>query len=87
MMFDQYLIVPALTDLASQCRIVRRSHEILHPDPLDHYERYPQQWTDVGFTNSRGKLVALRAGPDVVQDFRDSEPLCAGSCFTFNKTT
>lgn len=86
MMIEQYLIVPAVTDSAGQCRIVRRPHEIMHPDPLDCYRRYPEQWADAGFINSRGKLVALDAEPEVVQVFRDSEPLYSGLCFGFDKT-
>jgi hypothetical protein len=72
-----YLIVPAWSDQAGQCRIVARSHEIKHPDPLGHYRQFPAQWREVGLMNSQGKLVCLDAPASVVQEFRDCEPLMA----------
>lgn len=79
-----YLIVPALTDVAGQCRIVSRSHEQVHPNPLVHYRQYPQQWTQAGIMNSQGKLVCLDAPAVVVQEFKDCEPLAAGQTFSFD---
>lgn len=79
----QYLIVPAWSDQAGQCRIVRREHEIKHPDPLKHYRQYPEQWKEAGRMNSRGVVVALDATPEVLQEFRDCEPLMAGTSFDF----
>lgn len=79
-----YLIVPALTDQAGQCRIASRTQEQAHPNALAHYRQYPGQWTDVGIMNSQGKLVCLDAPVDVVQEFKDCEPLAAGQTFTFD---
>lgn len=79
----QYLIVPAWSDQAGQCRIVRREHEIQHPDPLQHYRQYPQQWQEAGIMNSRGVVVTLDASPEVLQEFRDCEPLMAGTSLSF----
>lgn len=79
----QYLIVPAWSDQGGQCRIVRREHEINHPDPLQHYRQYPEQWKEAGLMNSRGVVVTLDASPEVLQEFRDCEPLMAGTCFAF----
>lgn len=79
----QYLIVPAVTDLAGQCRIVMRAHDIVHPSPLQHYREYPQQWRDVGLINSRGCVVALEAPAEVRTEFKDCEPLMAGLSFSF----
>ena len=79
----QYLVVPAWSDQAGQCRIVRREHDAPHPDPLGHYRQYPQQWVDAGIMNSRGVVVALDAPPEVLQEFRDCEPIMAGTHFSF----
>lgn len=83
-MKTQYLIVPAWSDQAGQCRIVARSHEQQHPNPLQHYRQYDSQWKEVGVMNSQGKLVYLDAPAAVVQDFKDSEPLAAGLTFAFD---
>lgn len=79
-----YLIVPAWSDQAGQCRIVSRTHEIKHPSPLQHYREFPSQWGEVGIMNSQGKLVCLDAPDAVIQEFKDCEPLAAGLTLTFD---
>lgn len=84
-----YLIVPAVTDIAGQCRIV------LHPSwerheksrlqkwksPLAHYREHPDEWQDVGLMNSQGSVRCLDAPTEVLQEMRECEPLMAGTCF------
>lgn len=78
-----YLIVPAWSEQAGQCRIYSFTN---HPtDPLAHYRAYPQAWKEVGIMNSRGQLVCLTAPSHVYQEFKDSEPLMAGTVFTFDE--
>lgn len=79
-----YLIVPAWSDQAGQCRIVSRTHEVIHPKSLQHYREFPSQWGEVGLMNSQGKLVCLDAPPAVIQELKDSEPLSAGVCWSFD---
>jgi hypothetical protein len=64
-----YLIVPAWSDQAGQCRIVVRNG--LPADALADYRATPDYWIDVGLMNSRGELVYLDAPKSVVQEFRD----------------
>lgn len=71
-----YLIVPAFSDMANQCRIVFK------PDAsgaaLKQYRQNPEQWTEVGRMNAKGVLVYLDAPKAVVQAFKQTEPLMAG---------
>lgn len=83
-MKTQYLIVPAFSDQAGQCRIVARTHEHVHPQALQHYRNHADQWKEVGIMNSRGKLVCLDAPQLVIQDFKDCEPLGAGMTMSFD---
>ena len=50
-------IVPALTDIAGQCRIVARDY--FEGSARDNYRKEPEQWREVGLMNSRGKLVCF----------------------------
>lgn len=78
MSITQYLIIPAMTAQAGQCRIVKRSHDVNHPDPLGHYRKFPEQWADAGLMSSLGKVICIDGSPDVLQEFKDCEPLMAG---------
>jgi hypothetical protein len=55
-MQTSYLIVPALTDQAGQCRIVSRSHEAPVKDALAHYRWMPDEWREAGIMNSQGTI-------------------------------
>jgi len=74
-----YLIVPAETDIAGQCRIV--THLQKQTSPLAHYREHPDEWRDVGLMASQGYIRCLDAPADVWQDMRECEPLHAGMCF------
>lgn len=78
-----FYIVPAWSDQAGKCRIVSRTHEHV-PDAARHYRQFPEQWTEAGLMNSQGGLVALSASKAVFQELKDSEPLAAGVCWTFD---
>jgi hypothetical protein len=70
-------IVPALTDMAGQCRIVARSGEV--SSARDDYRANPQAWREIGLMNSHGRLVCLDADNLVVIDeLKACEPLAAG---------
>mgnify|MGYP000869350056 CR=1 FL=1 len=71
-----FYIVPAVTDLAGQCRIVRHDRRI--DNPSRHYNEHPEEWCEAGIMNSRGKLICLTASAETVQIFRECEPLMAG---------
>lgn len=78
-----FYIVPALTDIAGQCRIVACNASLKEiageaRSVRDHYSKYPQQWKEAGLMNSRGQVVALDAPPHVWAEFRADEPLMAG---------
>jgi hypothetical protein len=78
-----YYIVPAMTEIAGQCRIVA------FPDAVDNardaYRRNPDVWKDAGVMNSRGSLVALDAPTHVIHEFRSCEPLAAGLTFVLEE--
>lgn len=75
-------IVPAMTDLAGQCRIVARAGEV--DCARDDYRANPDAWKEIGLMNSRGKLVCLTAAPAVVDEMKSCEPLMAGLVFEFD---
>lgn len=75
-----YLIVPAWSDQASQCRIVSRPGAKI-ADPLANYRQSPNLWSEAGLINSRGFLVCLSASVEHCHEFRDCEPLMAGTTF------
>jgi hypothetical protein len=80
-----YLIVPALTDLAGQCRIVRRPHHgDLPAKALQCYRNDPDSWEEAGLMNSRGRIVCLDAPPAVYADMQNDEPLAAGLVYTYD---
>lgn len=84
-----YLIVPAMTDQAGQCRIVARKHlddHIFKPSALDNYRNDPDAWYEAGLMDSRGKVVCL---DDAVfaDDMKLDEPLRAGLVYTYDEET
>lgn len=78
-----FLIVPALTDLAGQCRIVHRTTAPHISLGVKEYREKTELWHEVGIMASDGHLVCLTAWSDVVDEFKDSQPLCAGSVFSY----
>lgn len=76
-MLFTYYIVPALTDVAGQCRIVARLKDDLRGSARENYRKEPAAWKEVGIMDSRGKLVCLdtKAATD---ELRSCEPLMAG---------
>lgn len=80
-----YLIAPALTDQAGQCRIVARTHgRVLTPD-LKNYREDPAAWREAGLMASTGTLRALEAPLGHQDHIRTCEPLAAGLTFTFEE--
>ena len=75
-------IVPAWSDQAGQCRLVRRT-ELVERDARTDYERHPGQWTEVGLMNSRGELLCFDGAPSHWATLVDSQPLAAGTEFHF----
>ncbi|WOB06496.1 hypothetical protein [Piscinibacter gummiphilus] len=78
-----YLIVPALTDQAGQCRIVRTFTQLGACDPLTHYRRWPEDWGEVGLMNSSGKLICFDGPQSVCEEIESCQPLMAGLVFTY----
>lgn len=74
-------IVPAETELGCRCRIVAAEQAI--PNPRDDYRQHPERWPEVGLMNAQGRLVCLRASPEIVKDVQSSEPLMAGMVFHY----
>jgi hypothetical protein len=72
-------IVPALTDMAGQCRIVMAQGR--HANARDAYRARPQDWREIGIMSSRGHVVCIDADASFVQELKDSEPLMAGVTF------
>ena len=70
-----YLIVPAETDLATQCRIV--SSAAAPSNALAAYRADPNAWQDSGLMNSQGKIVCLDDAA-LFARMREDEPLAAG---------
>lgn len=77
------LIVPALTEIAGQCRIVAFPGH--NTNALKDYRANPGQWHEVGLMNSHGKLVHLDAGKNVWDDIQGCEPLMAGLVFHYER--
>jgi hypothetical protein len=81
-----YLIVPAVTDQAGQCRIVKRQHDIDFKPPLGlrDYRDKPELWKEAGIMNSRGELVCLDCThPSHALHMKRDQPLMAGTTYTF----
>ncbi|MGV2866377.1 hypothetical protein [Achromobacter sp. AGC39] len=70
-------IVPAWSDQAGQCRIVRRDGPLVGT-ARESYRRDPTAWREVGLMNSRGELVCFDGPSEQLQELRDCAPLAAG---------
>ena len=81
-----YLIVPAWSDQAGHCRIVARESDGNGGHDLQHYRAHPEQWKEAGLMNSQGRVVCLNAPAEVLQEFRDCEPLMAGTVILVSAT-
>lgn len=81
-----FLIVPAMTDQAGQCRIVHRVTPAHVSVGLNDYRDKPALWMEVGIMASDGHVVCLDAWPEVWKDMRDSEPLMASTTFSYKTT-
>lgn len=77
-----YLIVPAWSDQAGQCRIVCREGVPASIDALTSYRTEPDLWKEAGLMNSRGKLVCLN-DKEAFKEMSLDEPLMAGCQYTF----
>jgi hypothetical protein len=69
-------VVPAVTEIAGQCRIYVR--EGIIKDPRSDYKETPDAWKFVGLMNSGGELVCCDPIGDLVQCLKDCEPLMGG---------
>lgn len=70
-----YLILPAWSDQADQCKIVSR--EGRYPQALLSYRETPELWSEAGIMNSQGKLVFLD-DKELFFEMQAQEPLAAG---------
>jgi hypothetical protein len=75
-------IVPALTDIGGQCRIVMCDG--FSENARDEYEASPDHWWQIGLMNFDGKVVCIDdpTGP-IAAELRACEPLMAGLQFHF----
>lgn len=73
------LIVPAVTDMAGQCRIVAREGKVR--DALANYRSDTDHWFEVGLMDSRGRLVHCSELGDLREQLKSCEPLMAGLTF------
>lgn len=73
-----YLIVPAWSDQAGQCRIVRSNGR--RANALQAYRANPETWAEAGLMNSQGRLVHLD-NPALAEEMRADEPLAAGAVY------
>lgn len=78
-----YLIVPAWSDQAGQCRIVCREHAAHIKLGLRDYRDNPDLWREAGLMDSRGSLRCLSATPEQVEDIKSCQPLSAPMTFTY----
>jgi len=81
-MFITYLIVPAITDQAGQCRIASINHHRPVTNALKTYRENPSYWTEAGIMSSQGKLMCLD-NAEHFKDMQQDEPLAAGATYTY----
>lgn len=77
-----YLIVPAWSNQAGQCRIVVRENVPASIDALQSYRDAPNLWKEAGLMNSQGKMVCLN-DKEALKKMSLDEPLMAGMQYTF----
>jgi hypothetical protein len=83
-----YLIVPAVTDRATQCRVVAKQHEDLPGPGLADYRRDPDSWREAGIVNARGELVCLDCThPSHSHSMKRDQPLYPPTTYTFVEDT
>ena len=70
-----YIVVPAMTDQAGQCRIVARRGAWAAKQS---YRENPEAWHEAGIMNSQGHIVCLNAPAKVYQQLIQDEPHMAG---------
>jgi hypothetical protein len=73
-----YLIVPAWSDQADQCKIVSRDGR--HPKALLSYRENHELWAESGIMNSQGQLVCLDNAA-LWEEMKADEPLAAGTVY------
>lgn len=76
-----YFIVPAVTGVAGQCRIVVRETD-QKVDARRSYWLHPGLWQEAGIMSSRGDLVCLDDA-EAFRDMKGCEPLMAGMQFEY----
>lgn len=84
-MLTTYLVVPAWSDQAGQCRIVSREHDNKFRMCLATYRRAPELWKEAGLVSSTGGLRCIDASAVVAQYMREQEPIYPPTTFTFNE--
>lgn len=77
-----YYIVPALTELAGQCRIVHRDGH--WAGARESYEANPDNWLEAGLMNFEGKIVCLECPRYIWDQLKADEPLMAGLIITYD---
>lgn len=77
MAFTTYLVLPCPTQLGplktSRQKIVSCISGL--PLTLSDYRENSSRWSDVGIVNSEGYIVCLDSSPEVLQEFRECEPI------------
>jgi len=79
-----FLIVPAFSDQAGQCRIVQREHHRDLRPGLSNYRLSPQHWDEAGLMSSTGELRCLDVPASVFQSMKNNQPLMAGTTYTYD---
>ena len=72
-------IVPALTDMASQCKIVARHGK--WSDAAVSYKSNPDRWKEIGLMDAQGKLVCADLPKSQYNELAECQPLMAGETF------
>ncbi|MBU2734268.1 hypothetical protein HAQ00_00675 [Acidithiobacillus caldus ATCC 51756] len=68
-----FYIVPAFSDQAGQCRIVRHDRRI--KNPARHHREHPEEWKEAGLMSSQGRLVCLEASAMMAQIILHSQTI------------
>lgn len=84
-----FVVVPAWSDQAGQCRIVSRLHnqgEAAIRPGLSDYRRKPELWKEAGLMRSDGTIRCLDALTAELEVINDAAPIMAGTSFHFERT-